>query len=248
MNTAQKISPLSFVSEIVQNDYRTAEVFRKYGIEYCCAGKWPLNIVCESKNLDFTEVIKELEKSMHTINLPGMPEYEKWDIDFLIDYIINIHHAYLKKALPDTKEQLEKFTEGHRKKFPALTELTGIFNDLTTEMLPHMQHEEEIIFPYIRQIAHAYNNKESYAGLLVRTLRKPVENVMHHEHESINKSLSLMRQLTNTYTPPLNSCTNHHVIFMKMLEIDTDLVQHMYLENDVLFPRAIQMEKKLLQQ
>jgi regulator of cell morphogenesis and NO signaling len=113
-------------------------------------------------------------------------------------------------------------------------------------MLPHLQHEEEIIFPYIRQIAHAYDNKESYAGLLVRTLRKPVENVMHHEHEAVHKILGNMRQLTNHYTPPQHACTNHKVTFLKLLEIDNDLTQHMYLENDILFPRAIEMEKKLL--
>lgn len=246
MIVVPKISPLSSVAEIVNYDYRTAEVFQKYGIEYCCAGKWPLQMICESKDLACTEIIKELERSMRTIRISNMLPFEEWDIGFLIDYIINIHHTYLKKALPATKEQLEKFTEGHRKKFPELIELQQVFNDLTTEMLPHLQHEEEIIFPYILQIAHAYNNKEAYAGLLVRTLRKPVENVMRHEHESINQSLSEIRRLTNHYTPPPQACTNHTVTFLKLLEIDNDLSQHMYLENDLLFPRAIDMEKKLL--
>ena len=247
MNTVRKIDPLSSVSDIVNNDYRTAEVFRKHGIEYCCGGKWPLQMVLESKeDLDAAAIIQELELAIHPIGVPHSLPYEKWDIDFLIDYIINIHHAYLKKALPDTKEQLEKFAEGHRKQYPELVELTKVFKSLTTEMLPHLQHEEEIIFPYIRQISHAFHNKESYASLLVRTLRKPVENVMNHEHESVNKILHQMRQLTNSYTAPEHSCTNHRVTFLKLLEIDTDLAQHMHLENDILFPRSIEMEKKLL--
>jgi len=246
MNTGRKISPISFISEIVTNDYRTAEVFRKYGIEYCCGGKWPLKMVCESKDLDPAQIIKELERSMHTVCIPNSIQFETWDIDFLIDYIINIHHAFLKKALPDTNGQLEKFADSHNKKFPELTALVRVFNELTTEMIPHLQHEEEIIFPYIRQIAHAYDNKESYAGLLVRTLRKPVENVMHHEHESVHKMLGQMRQLTNDYTPPGHACTNHIVTYLKLLEIDNDLTQHMYLENSVLFPRAIEKEKELL--
>ena len=246
MNTVRKIDPLSSVSDIVKNDYRTAEVFRKHGIEYCCAGKWPLQMILESKDLDAAAIIEELELSIHPIGISHSLPFEKWDIDFLIDYIVNIHHAYLKKALPDTKEQLEKFADGHHKKYPELTKLVQVFKNLTLEMLPHLQHEEDIIFPYIRQISHAFHNKESYASLLVRTLRKPVENVMQHEHESVNKILAQMRQLTNSYTPPEHSCTNHGVMFLKLLEIDTDLAQHMHLENDILFPRSIEMEKKLL--
>jgi regulator of cell morphogenesis and NO signaling len=246
MNTVRKIDPQSSVSDIVKSDYRTAEVFRKHSIEYCCAGKWPLQMILESKDLDAAAIIEELELSIHPVGIPHALPFEKWDIDFLIDYIVNIHHAYLKKTLPDTKEQLEKFAEGHHTKYPELSELVLIFKNLTLEMLPHLQHEEEIIFPYIRQIAHAYQTKETYASLLVRTLRKPVETVMHHEHESVNKILARMRQLTNSYTAPENSCTNHRVQFLKLLEIDTDLAQHMHLENAILFPRSIEMEKKLL--
>jgi regulator of cell morphogenesis and NO signaling len=246
MNTVRKIDLLSSVSDIVNNDYRTAEVFRKYGIEYCCAGKWPLQMVLETRELDAAAIIKELELSIHPIGIPHDLPFEKWDIDFLIDYIVNIHHAYLKKALPDTKEELEKFAEGHYKQFPKLTELVLVFKGLTLEMLPHLKHEEEIIFPYIRQISHAFHNKASYASLLVRTLRKPVENVMEHEHESVNRILAQMRLLTDSYTPPEHCCTNHRVMFSKLLEIDTNLAQHVHLENAVLFPRSIEMEKKLL--
>jgi regulator of cell morphogenesis and NO signaling len=114
-------------------------------------------------------------------------------------------------------------------------------------MMPHLLQEEEIIFPYITQIAHAYHNKESYAGLLVRTLRKPVEKIMHHEHELVSKSLAEMRRLTNEYILPVGACVQHKVTFSKLLEIDNDLLQHMHLENDILFPRAIAMEQELLQ-
>ena len=117
---------------------------------------------------------------------------------------------------------------------------------MAKDMMPHLQQEEEIIFPYIRQIAHAYNNKETYASLFVRTLKKPVENVMMHEHEIMNKVLGRIRNLTDHYTPPTNACVNHKVTFQKLQEIDNDLVHHMHLENDILFPKAIQMEKELL--
>jgi regulator of cell morphogenesis and NO signaling len=244
----QKISPLSFVSDIVNNDYRTVEVFRKYGIEYCCAGKWPLQSVCDAKGLDAVKIIKELEASRQTYCIPNTIQFGEWDIDFLVDYIINIHHAYLKKVLPETKVQLEEFAISHSKKIPKLTRLVQAFHELANEMLPHLQHEEDILFPYIRQIAHAFQNKESYAGLLVRTLRKPIENVMHHEHETVHTLIGSIRQLTDQYNYAPYTCIHHKVIFLKLFEIDNDLAVHLHLETDILFPQAIELEKKLLHQ
>ncbi len=244
---AKSIDQNLLVSDIVSNDYRTADVFRKHGIDFCCGGKWSLKMVCETKNLDIAIIKKELEEAIRIIHLPNTLRFDEWNIDFLTDYIINVHHQYLRKALPEAKDFLVNFVAGHQKKFPYLPDLLNVFVELSNEMFPHLQQEEIIIFPYITQIAHAYNSKESYAGLLVRTLRKPVENVMQHEHESVNKSLHQMRQLTNHYALPEDACVSHKVAFLKLLEIDNDLVQHMYLENDILFPRAIAMEKELLE-
>ena len=247
INAAKRIDQNLFVSDIVSNDYRTADVFRKYGIDFCCGGKWPLQMICETKNLDVGLIKKELEDAVRTIHLSNKLNFDEWDIDFLTDYIINVHHQYLRKALPEAKDYLINFFDGHQKKFPFLVEVVKIFLDLSKEMFPHLQEEEEIIFPYIRQISHAYHSKESYAALLVRTLRKPVENVMHHEHESVNRSLRQLRQLTDHYTVPVGACVSHKVTYLKLLEIDNDLIQHMHLENNILFPRAIAMEKELLE-
>jgi len=244
----EKIDHDLFVWDIVNADYRTADVFHKYGIEFCCGGKWPLRSVCEVKKLDFNVVKKELAESTRTISLPSSLRFEEWGIDFLTDYIVNVHHQYLKTALPKTKDQLERFVDDHKNKFPYLPDLLESFIELSNEMLLHLQQEETIIFPYISHIYHAHSNKESYASLLVRTLRKPVENVMNHEDEFVNNSLKQMRQLTDRYTPPENACISHRVIFSKLSEIDNDLVQHLYLENDILFPKAIALEKELLQQ
>lgn len=204
-------------------------------------------MVCETKNLDVSVIKKELEEAARTISIHNTLRFDEWNIDFLTDYIVNVHHQYLRVALPEAKDYLLSFIEGHLKKFPYLTDLLKVFNDLIKEMFPHLQQEESIIFPYIRQIAHAYHSNESYAGLLVRTLRKPVENVMHHEHETVNNILQEMRQITDYYTLPEEACVSHKVTFLKLLEIDNDLVQHMHLENDILFPRAIAMEKDLLE-
>ena len=109
-----------------------------------------------------------------------------------------------------------------------------------------MKQEEEIFFPYMKQIFHAHKHRESYATLLIRTLRKPLEEVMLKEHETTGSSLHRLRTITNNYTPPANACLSHKVTFAKLKELDNDLVQHIHIESNILFPKAIEMEKELL--
>lgn len=240
------ILPSSFVTDIVTHDYRTADIFRKYNIDFCCGGKWPLDEVCTSRGLNTDAIVEELEKVIHVPSAKTSIDFDEWNIDFLADYILNVHHRYLKKALPSVRELITQFLEGHIKKYPELGELELIIKRLMKEIPPHMLQEEEIIFPYIRQISHAYHNGESYARLLVRTLRKPVEEVMLGEHQSVMKNLQRMRELTNNYTPPANACLTHKVTFSKLKEMDNDLIEHIHLETNILFPKAIAMEKELL--
>lgn len=241
-----KIDENSFVRDVVNHDYRTADIFRKYDIDFCCGGKWSLDIACKSKGLDTAEVLKELRKITRQPHSRALMDFDLWDIDFLADYIYNVHHRYLQKALPETREYVLQFLQGHRNKYPELAELETIFNRFVKEIPPHMKQEEEILFPYIRQIYHAWKHRESYARLLVRTLRKPVEEVMQKEHESTGSLLRRMREITNNYIPPEKACLTHRVTFAKMKELDADLVQHIHLENNILFPKAIAMERELL--
>jgi regulator of cell morphogenesis and NO signaling len=243
----KKIDRNLLVSEIVASDYRTADVFRKYGVDFYHGNKWSLEEICKIKQINIATVRTELEESICTICLPNALKFEEWNVDFLTDYIVHIHHAYLQRALPEIKDYLMNFMKIGQNEFAELPELLKTFTELSSSLFPHLQEEEVIIFPYITQIAHAYYSKEPYAGLLVRTLRKPVENVMQHEHESVNQSLFRMRKLTNNYSFPNNASVSHQVAFLKLLELDNDLVQHVHLENDILFPRAIALEKELLE-
>lgn len=235
----------TLVTEIVMRDYRTAGVFGKYGIDYCCGGKQPLEKVCEIRGLDINLVKEELYNSLRNIHVSNSINFKDWSIDFLVDFIINVHHSYLVINLPEITTTLKRFAEGHQSKYPWLPELIESFNCLYEELLPHLAQEEKIIFPYIKQIVHAHASREPYAGLLVRTLRKPIETMISHEQDYIAKYLYRFRELTNNYTPPLNACITHKVTFSKLKELDTDIVQHVYFENEILFPKAIQIEKEL---
>ncbi|MBI5372716.1 MAG: DUF542 domain-containing protein [Sphingobacteriales bacterium] len=247
LSSSTVINENSCASDIVNEHYRTATVFRNYGIEFCCGARWPLKMVLETQKLDAEKVLEELREASRVVCIPGPLPYASWRIDFLTEYIVNIHHEYLRRSLPVIREHTRKFVEEHRKKYPFLTEVERKLNFLDKTMVPHLVQEEEIIFPYIRQITHAYESKESYARLLVRTLRKPVEDLMNEEHDTLERTLNQLRELTNHYTPPEGACTSHRLAYSLLKELDSDLVQHIYLENEVLFPKAIAMEKELLE-
>ena len=247
MSDVKTIDKQAFVSEIVKQDYRTAAVFRRYGIAFCCGAHFPLEIACQVNGHDPDKVLSELENAVRNIQVSGALKFNEWEPGFLSDYIVHVHHDFLRTALSSTLGLLKDFTAGHTKKYPWLPELVDLFSGLSTEMLNHIRYEEEIIFPYIRQIRHAYTAGESYAGLLVRTLSKPVESVMNQEHQFVMKALTRMRDLTGDYLVPAGACTSHKVSFLSLQEIDQNLIQHLHLENNILFPKAIQMEKELRQ-
>ena len=236
----------SFVTDIVMQDYRTSGVFRKYNMEYCCGGRIPLQTACEIHKIDIDILKKELNDAMRIIQVSSSITFNNWSIDFLVDYLVNIHHAYLIINLPEITDTLKRFAEGHQSKYPYLGELIDSFNKLSEELVPHLEQEEKVIFPYIKQIAHAYESNEPYASLLVRTLKKPIEGMINQEHDYTENYLYRFRKLTNNYIPPPGACITHKVALSKLKELDADLVQHIYLENEILFPKAVTIEKELL--
>lgn len=234
------------ISDIVKEDYRTADVFKKYGINYCCGGNASLEDACRLQKLDVQLVQQDLRSATTTLSLPSTLRFGDWSIDFLVDYIENIHHAYLKDSLPILQSQIASFVKGHKKKYPSLEKIDEIFSELSSFILDHVSEEEEYIFPYIKQISNTYKRKEVYGNLFVKTLRKPLEQVLQSEHKHIAALLHQLRVATNFYQFGAEACTNHQVVFRKLKELDADLVQHKHLENNILFPKAIAMEKELL--
>lgn len=246
LTSSTVINENSCAADIVKEHYRTATVFRKYNIEYCCGARWPLKMVLESHKLDETLVMAELKEASRIVRIPASLPFNTWSVDFLTDYIINIHHEYLRRSLSAINDHVTHFVEEHRKKYPYLDEVKRYVSFLNKTMVPHLEQEEKVIFPYIRQISHAYESKESYATLLVRTMRKPVKDLMEEEHDTLDKILTHLRELTGNYTVPEGACTSHRLAYSLLKELDEDLVQHMYLENEILFPKAMAMEKELL--
>jgi regulator of cell morphogenesis and NO signaling len=234
------------ISDIVKKDYRTADVFKKRQLNFCCNGNIQLKSACEAKGIDFEVLSAELRSSIKDLRLSNDLPFDEWKIDFLIDFIINIHHTYLYQAVPSLAATLESFTAGHQDKYPELIAVRELFKKLAGIVMPHNRHEDEIIFPYIKQIDSAYRRKEPYGNLFVRTLRKPL-HIVEKEHAQIRELLNELRKATRQFTVPDSACLNYTVIYKKLEEVVNNLVQHKNLEDTLLFPKAIAIEQKLLQ-
>src|SRR5581483_7340944 len=190
------IDEQAFVTDLIARDYRTADVFKKYGIDFCCGAKWPLHTACELRGLDTQLVKQELQEAMRPLQTVALLSFAKWPLDFLTGYMVHVHHAYVRQALPSLKGFLELFVTEHSQKYTYLHELQQQFTRLHNNLPACMQHEEDVIFPYVKQVNRAFQGKASFAALLTRTLRKPVEKVMKQEHQLIVSVLKKMRELT----------------------------------------------------
>lgn len=242
----QDIKPGDSISEIVKRTYQTADVFSKYGIDYCCGGKWPLKMICENRGLDTDKIIEELHLAQYEMHLSHLINYLEWEVDFLIDFIIHIHHRYFVTAMPGITALVESFINKHKEKYPGLADLTKHINNLSETILKGIRRKQEVLFPYIKQISHAHAGKELYASVFARTLKKPLEEMMQTETKQVNELLTQFRIITNSYTPPDNSCVTHKVVFARLREVDINLQHNRHLEYDILFPRALAMERELV--
>jgi regulator of cell morphogenesis and NO signaling len=234
------------ISEIVKKDYRTADVFKKYQLSFCCSGDILLKSACETKGIDYPALSDELRKATRNTLLSNDLPFDEWKLDFLIDFISNVHHTYIYRVISSLSATLESFTLGHQDKYPELVSVSELFTKLTGKLMHHCRHEDEIIFPYIKQIDSAYRRKEPYGNLFVRTLRKPLY-VVEREHLQIQDLLNELQLATKQFTAPEFACLNYKVIYKKLEEVYNNLMQHKYLEQELLFPKAIAIEQKLLQ-
>lgn len=235
------------VSEMVRKDYRIAPVFEKWGIGYCCGGNTSFAEVCKAQKLDANLIREDIEKATHTINISNHLRFDEWSVDFLVDYITHVHHAYLRQEVPVLFLAVKSFIDSHKKKYPYLVKVLEVFEELKDEVLEHTQKEEESIFPYFKQISNTYARRESYGALFVRTLSKPFDHIENVEHRRISALLAALRKATNNYQFSDDVCPNHQVIYLKLKEFDSDIQQHKHLESNILFPKVRVMEKELLQ-
>lgn len=232
------------IGELVKKDFRKAEVFKKYGLDFCCGGKKTLTAACKEKSLDVVQIEQEL-KSCDALQVNTSNDYDNWDIGFLADYIINQHHKYVKQAIPVLFEYTQKVARVHGERNPEAIVIAEKFLAIADELNRHMCKEEDILFPYIKHLSDASNNGMKIEPSPFGTVENPV-NMMEHEHDIVGRMMEEVRGLSNNYNPPTNACTTFRLSYQKLKEFEDDLHQHIHLENNILFPKAISIEKELL--
>lgn len=232
------------IGELAAKDYRKAEVFRKYGIDFCCGGKKTLTQVCEKKGLDVLRIQQELEELDKQPD-PVHENYNEWELDALVDHIINKHHRYVSDAHPLLLEFSAKVARVHGDRHPELIEIERLFNNVAQELNFHMHKEEMVLFPYIKRLNDTQKQGLTLTPPSFGTIENPIA-MMESEHTSAGENLERIKELSGNFTPPADACNSYRVLFAKLREYETDLHQHIHLENNILFPEAIRLEKELL--
>lgn len=235
--------PIETIGEMVAKDYRKAQVFKKLGIDFCCGGKKTLDEVCNTKGIDVEKVKAELA-SVQTNESAAGQAFDKWDIGFLSDYIINTHHVYVKESIPFIGELANKVARVHGDRHPEVIQVAEVFSRVAKDFSLHLMKEENILFPFIKQLAEAANSGKKISPAPFGTLNNPTQ-IMEVEHEQAGEDLAEIREVTNNYTLPVDACTSYTILYKKLQEFENDLFTHVHLENNILFPKAIQLEKDL---
>ncbi len=231
------------IGQLAVEDLRKAEVFKKYGIDFCCGGRKTLKEVCKEKGLDLAKIEQEL---LNADKAPaGRPlPYNDWSSDFLADYIVNNHHNYCRKTLPELIGYATKVASVHGGRHPELLKIRNLVNDINAELISHMEKEERVLFPYIKELVKADKNTEIPQAAHFGTVQNPI-NMMEMEHEQVGQDMEEIRELSNNFALPEDACASYTLLFKMLEEFESDLHIHIHLENNILFPKALEIENRL---
>ena len=230
------------VGEIAAKDLRKAEVFKKYGIDFCCGGKKSLKQACEEKGLDVAVVEAELENPAQPVSSAN--DYNRWEPDFLADYIYNQHHLYYYNERPILQGLITKVTQHHGSNHPELNYLYQLFTKLVEELDTHFMREEKVVFPFIKALVQVKRTGNREVLSSQPSLTEPIQ-IMEEDHEAAGEILEAMQKISNNYTAPEDACNSYQFLYKKLRELDEDLHQHIHLENNLLFPKALKLDKEL---
>lgn len=231
------------LGEIAVKDLRKAEIFRKYGLDFCCGGKKTVKEACAEKGLDVTKVEQELQQADKNPTTRPLP-YNDWSLDFLADYIVNTHHSYVSKILPDLRAYSKKVAQVHGSRHPELIPIYQLVEEINGEMTEHMMKEEKVLFPFIKQLVAAKNSGQLLGEIHFGTVQNPIQ-MMESEHEQVGGNLEEIRTLSNNFALPEDACASYSLLYRMLDEFENDLHIHVHLENNILFPKAIELEKSL---
>ena len=231
------------VREVAVENPAATRVFERFGIDYCCGGNQALEQACQRAGVSFDEVIDSLEMAEEAARAAKqVHDWQSESLSELITHIKSTHHKYTRDETVRLAALLQKVSSVHGKNHPELFAIRETFGWVSQELMTHMMKEEMVLFPYIERMEESVIQNEPVLPAPFGSVQNPVA-LMEHEHDSAGAALRSMRKSSNDFTPPSDACISYQTLYKALEAFEADLHRHIHLENNILFPRAIAMEK-----
>ncbi|NCA85049.1 MAG: iron-sulfur cluster repair di-iron protein [Clostridia bacterium] len=233
------------IGEIVADDYRAAAVFESYGIDFCCGGNITVEEACQQKSVNTNEVADKLAAILN--NQQGTSvDFKSWPLDLLADYIQKKHHRYVEEKTPILKQYLAKVCMAHGDGHPELFKIKEEFDASAGQLAMHMKKEELLLFPFIRKMVQAKSSRQPLPQAPFGNVENPIQNMIH-EHDTEGDRFKKISALSDNYSVPADGCNTYMITYAMLKEFEDDLHLHIHLENNILFPKAIELEKEFIE-
>jgi len=237
-----EITKNNTVASVVTENIKYAHIFKKHGIDFCCGGDITLEKACAKNDVDYDTLKKDLLSFNNIISTDL--DFGSWELDKLIDYIVNTHHTYVSDSIQIISQYANKVTKVHGHHYTFLIEVNKLYHDVANELIAHMKKEEQILFPYVKKMVDIQSGKTSTTLSQFGTVNNPIK-MIEEEHENAGDIFKTISSLTDGYTPPDGACNTFKALYSKLEEFEQDLHQHIHLENNILHPKAIKLEQEL---
>ena len=236
----------SNIGKIVAENYKAASVFKQYGIDFCCNGNRTIESACRKKQIDPDKLLTELQEAV-TQKGTGEIDFKSFPPDLLADYIEKTHHRYVEKKIIEITPYLNRIVQVHGENHPELLVVEQLFQQSAGELTAHMKKEELMLFPLIRRLVQSQLTGSTKPATPAGSAGSAAENIarMEQDHEAEGERFRTISELTDSYNPPEDACNTYRVTFSLLREFEEDLHRHIHLENNILFPKAIELEKTL---